>query len=57
MMYKHERYQIRVIPDPLHPVIIDPVGYIKMRADQGHLVTEQNSRLDVLSFDSYNIKT
>lgn len=26
MIYKHTRYQTRVIPDPLNPVIIDLVG-------------------------------
>jgi len=26
MIYKHKRYQIRVLPDPLHPIIVDLVG-------------------------------
>jgi hypothetical protein len=26
MIYKHKRYQTRVIPDPLNPIIIDLVG-------------------------------
>jgi len=26
MIYKHKRYQVRVIPDPLHPIIIDLAG-------------------------------